>query len=363
MRIMLVCRVYPTHRPGGMPFVTQDRAEALAKLGHDVHVVTTSIKDAAVSGQSIGSGSLILNYTVAPTQRWSDEFSRECERIYHKLKPDICHSDSGVSHSQWWAGKRVCVTMHGFGFGTFLTQWNLWRAGKATEPTCHTSELAKEADALKKAAVVIGVSKWERRMLRDQYGLKQAKLVYNPIPQYFFDHSGPGTTDDKGDWVPEEPVKSYFLCAAISQGETRGFNVCKKAIALANDRLRALNRPEAVLKIVGSIARRDMPAIYDGAYMLLLPTAFAQGFDLCIAEARARGVGAIMSATGSYLDEARDLGHEEGSWDRLVDIGDVNSLAHIIENVMRFGRYGPPPGCADAHRPETHAENWLAACC
>ena len=93
---------------------------------------------------------------------------------------------------------------------------------------------------------------------------------------------------------------------------------------------------------------------------MLLPTAFAQGYDLSVAEARARGTPAILGATGSYLDEARE-------WDTLVEPHDVEELVRVLSG------YSPPAVPTDAagnsgiraaakvHRPEVHARNWLAA--
>lgn len=345
MRIMLVARVLPQHRPGGMPFVTWDRAEALAALGHDVHVVTTARQPAPWPAGVItsrGSANLATHYTDAPPQQWSGPFAEACASLCRRLAPDVVHGDSFDRERPWWAEApcRKAVTMHGFGFGAFLTKWNLYRVGSAAHggnwrmPSFDGPALRDEALALAKADAVLAVSRWEWRMLRDQYGLPRARVVYNPLPAYFWDAPEPGArTRARRD--------GYFLCAAVSGQAERGFAQARAACTRAGVPFRE----------VRDVPREKMPAQYDGAKALLLPSAWNQGFDLSVAEARARGVPAILSPTGSYLDEAQP-------WDRHCELGDVDGLAALLKG------YEPPavpPGAADAHRPGAHAAAWLAA--
>lgn len=309
--------------------------------GHDVHVVTTLLPGIDTS-RDFNTGSLGVHHVPSPAGEWSEAFARECDEFYGRLRPDILHLDSFDHHNIWWADKRASITMHGFGFGAFLTQWNLFRSEKSFTPSYDSPTTAAsamtniklEAEVLAKAEVVIGVSRWEWRMLRDQYGLKQAKLVYNPVAEYFF-------TDPKSSEILRP--KPYFLCVGVSQQATRGF-----AELTRNDEL----------VIASRTPRREMPKVYDGAKTLLLPTQFCQGFDLSVAEARARGVPAIMSSTGSYLDEAMP-------WDVLVTPGDREGLREAMASYK-----GPNPlvwsqsqirESADPHRPENHVKAWLEA--
>lgn len=338
MKIMLVARVVPQHRPGGMPHCTFDRAEALAKAGHEVHVVTTALAN-DTSDTFVKQGSPTVYHVPSKPQVWSKEFANQCELLANAIKPDILHSDSFDRDQPWWIGKPMHITMHGFGMGSVLTQWNRFRVGNgfASPNERELRDCKTEAASLSKARTVIGVSKWEWRMLRDQYGLRQAKLIYNPIAPCFFD--APPMYDDG----PTQ--RTYFLCAAVSQGETRGFDVAQRAAKLAGVELR----------IARDVPRRDIPALYDGAKALVLPTTFCQGYDLSIAEARARGCPAILSPTGSYLDEAKP-------WDRFVEIGDVEGLASALQHNVEYGTpVAVPVNAADEHRPERHVERWLEA--
>jgi glycosyltransferase involved in cell wall biosynthesis len=338
MKIMLVSRVTPHHRPGGMPFVVQDRAEALAKAGHDVHVVTTHLAGKTVERV----GSLVHFFDAeSPSQKWSREFARACEEHWRCFQPDVLHLDSFDAEHPWWQDKRACITVHGFGWGAFLTKWNLWTKdprvaiGLTPPPTFDAIRLGCEVKMLRCARVAIGVSKHEYRMLRDEYGLPQAKLVYNPIAEFFF-------FQDRS-----ERDREYFVCAAVSGQQERGFGVARSAAIRAGVELRICER----------LPREQLPAVYDGAKALVLPTFYAQGFDLAVCEARARGCPAIVSATGSYLAEA-------GPWDTLIQPGDTDGLADAL---MKWGQQPVTPladlmqSSADCHRPDRHVEEWLAA--
>jgi glycosyltransferase involved in cell wall biosynthesis len=339
VRIMLVARVTADHRPGGMPAVTSDRAAALAALGHDVHVVTTSGGGtpgfvAAAVVMSEQAAGLTVHYTRSPAHNWSESFADGCAVLARALTPDVVHLDSFDRDRPWWSRLpcRKAVTMHGAGWGAVLTRWNLYRTGLRRQmPAFDGPALRAEAEALAKADAVLAVSRWEWRMLRDQYGLPRAKVVPNPIPSYFFEGLRPVV----------RPPGGYFLCAAVSGQAERGFAQAQAACARAGVPFRE----------VRDVPRERMPAQYDGAKALLLVSHYAQGKDLSLAEARARGVPAILSPTGSYLDEAQP-------WDRHCELGDVEGLAALLRG------YEPPavpPGAADSHRPEWHAAAWLDA--
>lgn len=339
MRVMLVTRAWETQRSGGMIHVVADRARELVRQGHDTHVVTTS--DTPVAGQvkpavDREEFGLTTHYVESPGHEWSAAFAEGCYAWAKKLDPDIIHTDSFDRDRVWWFSNfDVSVTMHGFLWGSWLTRWNEYRAfGKVsyfekiwgTDPAFFPhKDIGNEIEGLKSAKSVIGVSGWEWRMLRDQYGL-DAKLVYNPIDPCFFEP-----------W-PDVP-RSGFLCATISQGGTRGF-------PFAQD---AARRAGVKLETVTKVSRKEMPAIYDRVKAIVLPTCFAQGYDLTVAEARARGTPAIMSPTGSYLEIATPH-------DRLVSIGDTDMIASAMRSFPDYGSIGFD---VSAHRPDAHVGAWL----
>lgn len=330
MRIALVTRVYPTQRAGGMPHVCRDRAVALAKLGHDVHVITTSRSERA--GEVVAESSeriegVTVHHCSGPAHEWSAYFAKRCESLVAELAPDVLHLESFDRRNLWWRGHPTFITMHGVAFGTWATQWNGYRALGWGKPELPVEEIAVEATGLALAKRVFAVSRWEQRVIRDQYGVRDVSLIYNPIHEAFF--AEPRRAQER----------TYFLAASISGAGPRGFEIARQAASRAGVEMR----------VVHGLPRTEMPAIYDGARALVLPTIYAQGYDLTVAEARSRGCPAIASPTGSYLDEARE-------WDEHVEIGDADGWEralreHQPRRVARSSAY--------AHEPSEHARAWL----
>lgn len=326
MKIALVCRTYPTHRPGGMPFVCKDRAIALVKAGHEVHVLSTG------PAETLEHDGVTVFHANCPPDSYSLSFADSALNHCRKWYPDVVHFDSFCRDYMWHKDlpKKVVTacTMHGFGFGAFLTGWNLYKI-RNTAPEFNPSKLFAEARALSTFKVVIGVSIHEHWMLKDIYGLFHAKLVYNPIAECFF---------KKPIVAPTE--KNLFLCAAISSHSTRQFDIAAKAAEMAG----------ATLLIASKVPRHRMPELYDKSKGAILPTAYAQGYDLVVGEANARGRCVIASATGSYLREA-----EYNKGIVLVPLNDVKALAAAMNQEL------PNLSDQEKHHPDNHAVRWLEA--
>lgn len=342
MRIVLVTRVYPTHRPGGMPFVVQDRAEALVRAGHEVHVVTTRLGEAGTTGPdtTFHAGSLTVHYVgAAPAQLWSRELGEGAHSIVSRLVPKVVHLDSFLAEEHpWWEGLGACITVHGFGWGAWLTKWNQTREAigdHGTVPEFPVADILKEIKTLRLAKRVIGVSRHEYRMLRDEYGLASARLVYNPIPDYFF------TTP-----LRQKLITPTFLTSAISGQLERGFRQADFACRGGG----------WVLRNPRGIARDRMIDEYDLCRALLLPTSYAQGYDLAVAEAHARGLPCVLSSTGSYLAEATKYDITVQPWANVYE---------LREAILELMRREPPrrediQDTAAVHRSDRHVQSWLS---
>jgi glycosyltransferase involved in cell wall biosynthesis len=340
MRIVNVCRVVHTQRAGGMIFCQQDRCEELARQGHEVHILTTSYK-----GQGMKSllNGVTIHHLNCPTQFYSAQFASECEKTCRDLQPDVIHLDSFDRDRVWWKDrpgnpKVVAVTMHGNSVGTALTKWNLFREGiRHNVRSIEFRDMDLERIGLKNADRVIAISLNEEWQLLDVLGLSQVVHVANPIAPYFF-------TDPKSP-VPED---GSFLCAAISGHGERGFLV-------AQETAERLGRK---LKIVKGVPRREMPKFYDECAAVLLPTMYAQGYDLCVAEANARGRLVYATLTGSYYHEVEDN-------EMLIPVRQrtPESFIEALEGTPPEGRIGIAgfKWYVDRHLPANHVDDWLRA--
>lgn len=313
-----------------MAFVCQDRAEALAKIGHEVFVITTG---AACSREQ---GMLSIIGAGCPECRYSDEFATRCSELVRQIDPAIVHLESFDSARPWWVdcGKPVTITLHGFGFGAFLSHWNLWHVNKFMPLQCGREQMLKERDLLAKADRVIAISPSELWQLQDPYALSNAVLVRNPISNDFFDRP-----------LADPPVRRSFVCAAVSHAAQRRFREVKR---IGRD-------IEVAVTMADSYERSQMPELYDRHSALVLPSLYAQGSSLTTDEALSRGRPVIAWNTGS-------IWHDQRPGIVKVAPGDLDGLAaamtgHLptVDAVTSHGVPTPP------NHPAVHADNWLKA--
>lgn len=339
MKILLVCRVYPSFRQGGMPFVCGDRADELARQGHEVHVLTNCNSRPA---EEIVNGVTVHHCRTDKEGEYCQQFADQGIEFSKKFSPDILHFD-GMDTSRPWAGLRpgnpqvVALTLHGFGWGSFLTRWNGYRMAVDKERRCpefNAGDMMKEADTFRNNFdAVFGVSEHEYSMLRDCYGIPHSHLVYNPIPPYFY--SNP----------LKVPPKDFCLMAAAVHGHgTRGFHWAAEIC----------NRMGIELKTYQNVPRSEMPSKYDECSAVILPTMYAQGFDLTVAEAFSRNRPVLASATGSYFREARNGGI------RLFDMGNMKDMERVIlcEKASHIGI--KTLTLRQEFRPEEHVNSWFS---
>lgn len=340
MKIVLSCKVYPTIRAGGMGFVCQDRARALVKDGHEVHVLTTG-RGLAADDIEDDCG-VQVHHLVCDSARYSGQFVSQCEGFCKAYCPDILHFDSfGIDHRHWWKSrpgnpKQIAVTMHGFCWGAYFTRWNIWMREGGVPPELNANSMAAERDAICSFDVQIGISRHEHWQLRDLMGIFNAKLVYNPIAEYFFEGLTP------------RPDNKRFLCAAVSGQRERGFHLAQQAA----------NQCGAELVVTSKVPRREMPALIDSCCALVLPTAYAQGCDLAVGEALLRNRPVIVCATGSYLRDSEVGGIYHGAL-KLVPLGNPAALADaMLSPLIMCDGYRQQ---LHKHHPDTHVEKWLEA--
>lgn len=329
MKIVLVCRVYPTQRSGGMPFVCQDRANALVSLGHEVHVLTTGNPGA----YDVEQAGVTVHHLACEPHVYSDAFAEGCLQWSRRIAPVVVHCDSLDVHRTWWVDQpaKTACTLHGFGWGAFLTQWNLYRIGKTgIQPPFDAVGMLREQKALATFDNVLGISHHEHQMLQSWMGLTRAKLVYNPIPDYFFTAPVP------------RPNQRRFCCASVSGQSIRLFDLAAEAAQVAG---------VSFFPITG-IPRAKMPSVYDTVDALVVPSAYGQGYDLTIAEALARRRPVIVSDVGSAAVEA--------TWTKglvVTGLGDLESLVAAMTGPLPE----VPAETTNQHHPQTHAWSWLEA--
>ena len=160
---------------------------------------------------------------------------------------------------------------------------------------------------MKKPAAILGLSKRFNQLLTEDYGVPPERLhvLYHPIE---------GAGDDRVEFhdsdVPPSPMKLLFVGRiSVRKGFEQIVELSKRlddlrgqvSIDVIGDKtqwsdytghLKELN--PNVAKHLGRLRHRDMPAIYDNAEILLVPSMYEPG-GLVVGEALARGVCVVAS--------------------------------------------------------------------
>jgi len=285
-----------------MENVVWDRTEALRALGHEVTVIHAS------------------------DGTYSDAFARQCVAECDKCKPDVIHLDSFDRERPWWIARKefIALTMHSNPWSLFFTKWNLWRHGHTGVPSINLADLATQCDIIRHANVVLAISRYEHRLLLDACGVPQARLVYNPIPSYFFD-------------TPRVPVPTNGHFLHFGTSNTRGHNVAVAAAKVAGVELR----------VASGLSRPELVQVYDGCKALVLPSFRADGFDLTVAEATARCRPVITYYAGAYSTECAGA----------LPLGDMGAVVRAMQRPLPT----VAADAANAFRPANHAAAWLKA--
>ena len=335
MRIVLTCRATGWHRPGGLGHVIQTRAVALAKAGHDVHVLTTGVRPTALAAPRDAWDGLTIHEVSPPADHYDDQFASGCTAKCRELQPDVIHMDSFDRLRHWWAerpGSPQCVatTLHGEDIGCTFTQWRLWRDGKRGEFEWDSQRIRELCDAMHTFDRVISTALFDQWIFADLLGCGVSPLVYNPVPEFFYEN----TTEP-------DPAAPYLFSAMWGSAE-RGLPLAREAAAKAG----------VALLQGGKFQRTALPQRYDSSRALLLPSYQSQGYDLSVAESLVRRRPVIASNVGLWSCEAHAR-----SWIKCLPVNDADAWADALKQPMPH----VPAMAGFEFRPATHVSKWLEA--
>jgi glycosyltransferase involved in cell wall biosynthesis len=198
-----------------------------------------------------------------------------------------------------------------------------------------------------RAAAVVAVSESTRADLRARFGAaaERVRVVPNGIDERFFAPPAPGGVEETlaalglapgyllfvGNPLPHKNVAT--LLAAY--GRLRARDSAAPPLVLAGsrgaacERLRALvggARLEGAAHVVGELPAADLPALYAGAALLVLPSLW-EGFGLPAAEAMACGVPVVAAERGGLPEVVGDAGE-------LVDPESAEAIAGTIAALL-----------------------------
>jgi glycogen(starch) synthase len=351
VRLALVSQEYPPETAhGGIGTQTYAKAHGLARLGHDVHVISHStdgcrqeFADGLVHVTRIPGADARLPIHTEPV-RWltySAEVAAELAALHRRLPLDV------VDFPEWaaegfvhllnrtaWNSVPTVVHLHGplmmlaHTIGWPEVDCELYRVGSMMEGTC-----VRLADA------VMSSSRCSATWCAKHYGLDAARVpvVHTGVDTRLF---RPGAAAKSG-----RPTVVFAGRLAQSKGvDVLVEAACRLAPEFAGLRLRLLGRGDAallgelrdraapypgLLDLPGFVRREDLPAHLAAADVFAAPSVYEGGPGFVYLEAMACGLPVIACAGSGAAEVIRP-----GETGLLVPPGDVTATAAALRRLL-----------------------------
>lgn len=248
---------------------------------------------------------------------------------------ELIHATSDYGCLFRKVNRPLVITFHNFLLDRFMREYSTW----AQKLHYRTDLLYLTKKTLKVANVVTAVSHFTADLVRSELGYQgNINVIYNGVDSERFI---PGKRRQFG------PITVLF-CGNPTLRKTAGLlpaiaRLLNKNIVIqytSGLRGETYRFSSERLVSIGSIEHETMPAIYQQADMLLLPTV-REGLPLAVIEAMASGL-PVVATNCSSLPEL--VAHDKGGV--LCDLGDaeqfasaINMLADSVESRRQMGAY------------------------
>jgi glycosyltransferase involved in cell wall biosynthesis len=352
MRVLLVSREYPPETAkGGIGTQTYAKAQGLARLGHEVHVISQSTdgarreyRDAGVFVTRIAGTRGTPLYTVAAEWiTYSAMVAAEVARLAERAPPDVVDfpewGGEGYLHvlnqSPW---NRIPTVIQIHGPAVMFAHTIGW-----PEPG---SDLYRVATEMERTCLLLADGIYSSSGYSSQWCVRHYGLAPGSIPTL---HAGVDTQVFRPRNVPKEPRPTIICAGRITRN--KGVDVLvEAACSLRREfpelRLRLLGRGDDVmpgelrdraarsgdhelLDIVGFVDRAELPVHLSRAHIYAGPSRCEGGPGMSYLEAMACGLPVVASA-GSGASEVVD----DGGTGLLVPPGDAQALAAALRRLL-----------------------------
>ena len=335
MRIALVSSSYVDHKRSVKEHAIEARAIELARLGHEVHVLTTRSPKVRCE---INDG-VTVHYLEGEPGRWTEMFAHECLVLCRALKPRILHLEDFEPTLPFWLDKQIEAAAVATTLQETLAGWAgtvamLQKSGKLPDKlkgTILESRLRAEQDAIESFQHVIVTCARDLIRYDSLFPGNKPELIYNPIASRFFRPKS------------ERLHQGFYLLVGSKLTWKYGSRDAEQAAYAVGAGLQVItqSRPEKV------------PGFMDACKGVIVPSFSQWGLSMSACEALARCRPAICYAPSGACYESK--------WglDGIVSVpaGDTGALIEELNKPLPVVH----SGAADAFRPEVHATRWLEA--
>lgn len=362
MKIAVLQDDYPPHHAGGAGIIAKNLADAYARAGHTVLVVTT-VQNSALAGEEIVGDVRIKRFYTSYPGRWRAYLSLYNPQITDKIKqeleafrPDIVHAHNIHSHLSYHAltvaarsGARVFLTAHDtmlFDYGKSLDTKKvracaLWRTHRFRFNPLRNFVIRR---SMRYVTKVVAVSEALKEALANN-GFKNVEVIHNGI--------------DASTWTKPNGVDAYKnnlgigANAVLFSGRLSGSKGATKLIEALSVVIKGV--PDAQLLVVGKkdayaekmlsyaqelrvekniiftgwLMGEQLRRTYYAAAVVAVPSLYLDPFPTITLEAMACGKPVIATCFGGSSEVVEDT--ITGS---IVDPHDTEALAMKIKELL-----------------------------
>lgn len=316
MRIVITSQRYVMHGEGAAVLAAHDRATALVRLGHEVHVITSVNPDE----QPKSLDGVRLHYLGLDLKAHPDDFGLACRKTALSLKPDLLHVEQPGIGRFWWVGIPAKLSA-------------AIQSPATPEQRPDLIERERLAYAEFDTVVTPGFHQAARAIKR--YGLRNFPALSRPLPGRFFEDT----------IAPPNPHAALVVSGSGSDGELTCDTKLGEEIAL---------RAGYFPRTMHAMSRGKRLASYDAAAVVIVPVTSARGLGVETVEAMARQRPVVAFSCTSMEAEAAGR-------DGLPGVRLVKSAGEMVEVLKRRAFRAAAHGEADRFHADLHVSHWLAA--
>lgn len=319
MKIAIFIRGYITHGIiGGMPSACKTLAEGLAKVGNEVHIITTGHM---LVKQLIINDNLTVHHVDCETLKYTPEWYENAHRKFIELDNfDIAYSESGAN-SQFVDKIEVptIARLHGVSYEEVINHLNLMYVKKRMPNDKDFKyinetyiQYFKDIEILKKYDCLVAISNLSAKVMKNRFFHPNVTTVYNAYNEQIFK---PQT---------EKPYNASLFVAAGHNSDRKGFDVIKRAIGIARQQV-----PTLQLIIATGKPQEELAGLYQSACAFIDASNHFTGTNMTCIEAMGCGTPVICSDMENFREMTDDM-------QTYFPLGDAEALAREILKIYHI---------------------------
>ncbi len=303
-KILIVTHYYPPHA-GGIEYVAQNQAKALAALGDSVTVLTSRILADKPCSQD-KSATIVRVPAFNGFERWGVPFPIFSPSLLISLRREIRRAEVVHIHDAFYISSWcAAILARLYGRPVVLTQH--------VDLVPHPSRLVRWLQRLVyatagamvfrcSATIIILNERIGSFLLARGISGRKIRLIFNGVDDKLFRPAKPLEKQlirQKYDLVENRKIILFVGRAAIKKGFDKVLAAKNKRYQLVFVGGQASQAESSQVRFLGQLSQPQLAEIYRAADIFVLP-AYGEGFPLVIQEAMASGLPVIMSYDDGY---------------------------------------------------------------